>query len=472
MSDINKRNTNALDIEQLTALYRSGQGSPDGKQRFGVEIETWCVTPQASANDTLVMMTPSQSQQILSNIANADPSAKVFYEENGIRSSVRDSEDTPIVYVGSQNISYQLELSGVIEAATDPVLLENFPDLLDLVDNAQSTVEKEANVVGLKTYPYAVPASIEITNCNDNLVKRERLISEWKKFASLGSDNPGLRTMGLATSTQINLSYANDEDAYEIMTLGNLLSPILYAVFSNTTGFIEGQEARSVPRARWWLEHNKFAPRGGIPELILDAMFSDDPKDMITNWIEYVRDVPMVFFFDENGDPKFDTSPTFNELANRGLGTAANFSLAESLVWPDVKLIGGQRIELRACDTGIWQPAGLSVFAASIFGTRETRRKCLSDIFNQTGIDRAGLIESRNKVDSMGMNAPYGKGTIRDVLPILLPYVEAYAKNLEEASATWKPLLTVLKTGVSDQMRIVARKYPNAKTADFNLCPR
>ncbi len=470
MSDINKTNTTLFNRDETLAAYLSGKGSPDGRQYLGPEIETWCVQRPATENDALIMMTPQESQRILQSIASQDPNATRFYEEKGMRLSAPLNNDTPLVYVASGKINYQLELCGVIEAALDPFPLEDVSVLLDLIDQAETTLETETRKIGLQTYPYAVPASVEITQCENNMVNRERLVSEWRKFSSFGSDNPGLRTMGLSTSTQINLSYRNAQDAYEIITLGNLLSPVIYALFSNTTGFVEGKGSCDIPRADFWLQHNKFAPRGGIPEKILDAMFlPDNPEQIIRNWIEYVRSVPMVYYYDENGTARFDISPTFNDLEKQGLGTKANYALAESLVWPDVKLIGGQRIELRGADTGPWQPTGLAVFAASIFGTPETRQECLRMVFNASSIDRNGLLKSREEVATLGMNAPFGQIKVKDLLPLLLPFVTGYTDTLESKNTKWKKLVEVMQTGISDQMVTKNRGFKNAKAADFKL---
>ncbi|HEY8189182.1 MAG TPA: hypothetical protein VIF12_00740 [Micavibrio sp.] len=470
MSEVDKTISALLDPKELLDLYFSGKGSLEGRQRMGIEIETWCVQQQDSGlNPRIRMMSPDESQEILTAVARNDPQAEIYHEKDGVRLPA-PRDDAPIVCVNSGGISYQLELCGALEAATRPVESGNLPALLDLIDDAQRTMRCEAGNIGLQIYPCAVPGSIRIEDCGNNLVKRERLRSEWAKFIAEGSDSAGLRTMGLATSAQVSLSYKDPREAYEIMSLANILSPVLYAVFANTTGYAEGKKSAAIPRAEWWLAHNKSAPRGGIPNPILKAIFSGDSEDMIKEWIGYVRSVPMVYHIDKEGLPQFGLSPSFNELACKGLGTRANFALAESLVWPDVKLIGGQRIELRMCDTGPWQPAGLAVLAASLFGSEEVRRTCLSETFKWAKLDPDALVKSREQVGTMGMDAPFGSRRVKDILPILEELILDRMAGFEDRSVRWRTLLEVLETGWSDQMRLAARRYPDARLADLAVC--
>lgn len=419
MSEVNKTGSTPLKLATLRERYRSGLGSPGGVQQNGIEIETWLMQPPAG-NSPLRMMSPAQSQRVLESLATLNPGSSKAWELNGsrIRQPVGNS---PLVCVDSGRLNYQLELCGVIETATAPLPVSNLKETLQLIDLAQAQVKVAASLNGLRVYNGAVPGSFTVADCAANQVNRERLRSEWEKFSAEGATSPGLRTMGLAASTQYNISYRTPREAGEIMALGYMLSPVLYALFANSTGFVENKPGLAVPRAAWWLAHNKTAPRGGLP--LVESVFSRAYTTLTDKWIDYVRDVPMVYYIDEKNQPRFDSSPTFNELAKRRLGTAANYALAESLVWPDVKLIAGQRLELRMPDTGPWQPQGLAILGRRLFGDEAARQQLLKELPRRFGLDAAGLMRSRIDVAAEGLGARYGNGLVRGVLPVIKEYL-------------------------------------------------
>src|SRR5690606_16817998 len=97
--------------------------------------------------------------------------------------------------------------------------------------------------LGLSNYPLAVPASLtpQICALDENLVPRERLRAEWAKFRRGGWGDPGLKTMGLTSSVQVNIGYSGPDALAEIMTLGNQLSPFIAAGFANTAPYAMGR---------------------------------------------------------------------------------------------------------------------------------------------------------------------------------------------------------------------------------------
>lgn len=408
MANVNKTQLEQADLSKLYDRYTAGSAV----QCMGVEIEQWLVNTDAA----LTMMTPTQSQAILKKIADGQ-NAAVFVEENGVRKAGLDG-NLPIVFVDRDGVNYQLELCGVLEAATEPVPATNVNRLLSLVGQAADTMRDVAATENLTPYPCAVPASVTIENCADNMVQRERLRAEWAKFSNIGADNPGLRTMGLATSVQVSIGYRDVNELRELITLGNYLSPLLTAAFSNTTGYVENAPSDQMPRPSWWLQHNDYAPRGGIPAQIATAMQNPD-QDIVKAWFDYVTNVPMVYYYEKDGSAAFERSPTFNELQQEGNGTATNFALAESLTWPDVKLIGGQRVELRMCDSGPWQAKALTLISAALFTDPAGRAETMA-LLKDTGITMDGLQQSRKDICTQGLDTTFGKTTLRDLLPSVM----------------------------------------------------
>jgi gamma-glutamylcysteine synthetase len=452
MSEINKSNLAPLNTEQLLEAYRAGRGSVNGQILLGMETENWFVSRAGVYQDRIRMMTPAQSQRVLARLAETD-GARTAWEKAGQRINA-PVKGAPLVLVDTGKANYQLELCGVVEIATAPTPASAVREQISRLREAQDNLEGAARAEGLLPLRWAVPGSITPQICAANMVKRERLLSEWAKFKAEGADSPGLRTMGLATSTQASLSYRDPQEAAEIITLGNLMSPVLYSTFANSTGYIEGNASATMPRPQWWQQHNQRAPRAGIPAPILQRMFAGNPRsDMLGDWVDFVKTVPMVYFLDEKSQPRFDTSPSFNELAQRGLGTASNFSLAESLLWPDVKIIAGQRIELRMCDAGPWQGEALAVLAAGVFADPAVRRETIRTLksFNQLTAD--GLQKSLTAVAAENFAAPYGTRAIRDQLPLLRELVVDARQRLKTPSESTARLEEVLATGQSDFLR-------------------
>lgn len=444
MGEINKSVGEQLNYNRLRRDYAKGKGAEDGQLRLGIEIESWFMNTAAARSGKIVMMTPMESQAVFAEIAKADPTAQLSYEIKGARVKER-VDNAPLVCVDSRAVSYQLELCGVLEAATAPILASDPRRLLALVKQAQQVMSQAAQTQGLTYFSGAVPGSILTSDCAANMVDRERLRAEWAKFTSGGPASAGLRTMGLASSAQVSIGYRDMLEADEIIVLGNLLAPAFYAAFSNTTGYIEGRQSDNlVPRADWWMQHNKVAPRAGIPARILQQMFSPAAgRELLETWIDYVQRVPMVYYWDEAGTPRFDTSPTFNQLAARGLGTTQNFALAESLLWPDVKVIGGQRIELRAADSGPYQPAALAILASEIFANPSNRRMAIKEVMAASQITADQLQLSREKVGLMGNKAPYGRANVGQISQLMKDWIKtASCLSRSEANAVADNLVT------------------------------
>lgn len=449
MSEINKSNTSPLDEPALLRDYRAGKGSRDGVMQMGVETESWFVRRADVYGGRVRMMSAGDSQRVLRRLADMR-AARTAYEKNGQRLN-SPAPGAPLVLVDTGSANYQLELNGVIEIATAPSPALFVTEQIKRLRTAQDDLNAATKAEGLTALRWAVPGSITPDMCEPNRVNRERLRSEWAKFKAQGKDDPGLRTMGLATSTQVSLSYRDEQEAAEIITLGNLMSPILYATFANSPGYIEGKPSATMPRPLWWQQHNKRAPRAGIPTPILQRMFNDTRSgDMLGDWVDYVKTVPMVYFLDAQARPRFDTSPSFNELAVAGLGTTSNYALAESLVWPDVKVIGGQRIELRMCDAGPWQGEALAVLATGVFARPEVRRDTIATLKNFNRLSAAGLQESLTAVASENFAAPYGNRKVSDQLPLLRELISDARQQLKVPSESTARLEEVLDSRRSD----------------------
>lgn len=448
MGEVSKLNASFFDESQVRNDYAKGRGANDGKLSIGIEIESWLVNTQAAREERIKMMSSQESQAVLEMIASADPQSQTAYEING-RRIAEQVENAPRVCVESHSIMYQLELCGVLEAAGAPIPADELTCSLQLISRAQTTIINAAKSVGLSGFNAAFPGSISIKDCAENMVARERLTAEWEKFSLDGTDSPGLRTMGLATSAQVSIGYRDPQEAGEIIKLGNLLAPAFYAAFANSTGYVEGQRSDLlIPRADWWMQHNRTAPRAGIPISILKQMFARNGENsLLDTWINHVQQVPMVYYWDEQGAPRFDTSPTFKQLLNRGLGTQQNFALAESLLWPDVKVIGGQRIELRAADSGFTQPAALAVLASEVFASPLKRRAAIKDILEASKITAETLQSSREQVARRGAETPFGRTNLGHISSMMAEWIRN-ASNINPDQA--RSIAASLNTGKCD----------------------
>lgn len=456
----NARNATPLPSNDTLIASYSGTQLPFENNMCGVELERTYV----SSNNRL--MTPQQSQIIL-NILAQNNNGLISYEKDGqTLSTPRDG--AIIKTVTTQDATYSLELSGTLEMATAAYPVTQVTPMLQALEQAQDDVSRIArDRFRLNAEPFTVSPWISRNNYEQESVSRQRLVSELQSFKQCGND-AGLNTMLLATSSQVSLSYTDNNALNQQFIMGSYLAPLYYAAFSNNGGAFNAQSTNlRVPRAQWWLDHNQFAPRAGIP----DFVYKDD-CDVATDWVFYVQNVPMVYYMDQ-GQPVFGREKSLAALKQDtpDLATWDNYNLAQSLIWTDVRLCNAdknnKRLEFRAADSGAWQAYGVTALTLGLFGTSESLRQTrdmLEDygLFKSTEQNRKIVSRARQNVAYQELETCFGSGNLHMLLDDAMTIVNRNPLLAEPSAPLAKGLDNlndIAETGLTDRAVSALSQY-------------
>ncbi len=154
----------------------------------------------------------------------------------------------------------------------------------------------------------------------------------------------GLYMMKMTATVQANLDYTDEEDACRKLRISMGLSPIVTALFANssiTPGLpLDGKPAMD-RRYLEWLDTDP--DRCGL----LDFVFR--PEFRFREYADWLLDVP-IYFLVRDGKLIDCSGESFRRLVERGEATMDDFELHMSTVFPEVRLKGF--IEVRGADAG------------------------------------------------------------------------------------------------------------------------
>ena len=155
----------------------------------------------------------------------------------------------------------------------------------------------------------------------------------------------GIDMMRRTATVQVNLDYADEQDAMRKMRVALRLSPLVTAMFANAP-FSEGRIApgyRSL-RAEVWLDVDPDRT-GLLPRLMA-------PRSSFADYVTWALDVPM-YLFKRSGRPVLNTGQSFRSFWQNGFqghrATAEDWQLHLSTLFPEVRL--KRFIELRGADS-------------------------------------------------------------------------------------------------------------------------
>jgi len=155
----------------------------------------------------------------------------------------------------------------------------------------------------------------------------------------------GLRMMKQSAGLQLNLDYTSEADCMAKLRLGQLLSPVLYALFANSP-LLEGRPSGYLStRGEIWSRTDPW--RTG---LIAPLHRADASLD---TYVDFALGVPMYFIAREGRlIPMTDTAITFADYLSKGFdgfrATLSDWDLHLSTLFTEVRL--RPQIELRSVD--------------------------------------------------------------------------------------------------------------------------
>lgn len=446
MTDVNKSNTRKITtIEDALPLYAPPPAEFTGK--MGAEVEM-----------------PLYKKGALKPVI---PTAR----------EMEEMQDT----LKKQGFDAQLEAAGVLEYASPAVPVSAVAELVAAVNAEVKVFEDIARAAGYTRAPFCVLPTTTRKEAFDGMVSRERLQASLSAMPALFSEET-LNLPLLTTGVQTSFSPKDSDEMFRMAYRAYALNPLIIAALNSSAGFVENDPARRDCHVRSKLYEN-YRAAGGVADSFLK---SENGAELVRNHIASVFKNPMHFAYDAAGNivrSIKDDIITFEKLIERGLNTQANYELAETFLYNDVKIcnlrkgneVVGKRIEVRPADSGIHQPASLILLTAAFIPggpAAEAFEKVLKDYgFTGSPVKDAELFVASRKavVEHNGkfMDVPFGTGTLRDfavdIAGIIVPLYDGKGMGPELSRLT-----DILLTGECDA-KAFARTMPELKDVNAFL---
>lgn len=265
-------------------------------------------------------------------------------------------------------------------------------------------------------------------------------------------------------SDQVSVSYRDMDHMLGDVRRLYFLAPFLYMLTDNSSGFDEAKEFTGHAGMR---HRASLKARGGVPPYVYTAKSGET---YMKAHIDHVMNNPMYVFYDLDGVLQKLPSGTwtsFNELKEKGLNTAANYHLAESILWPDVKIaalkdqygnVYNHRYEARMFGVGIHQHQTAFLITAGLAFFQEFAQKvdrllvsygfCPTDP-SECCIHLESAYAAAMNHDNKFFDIAYGSGRMAN-------FAKAFADLLEDTytgknlDAQLAPALHICRTGQTD----------------------
>ncbi len=321
--------TEINDVADVFDLYR-GVGKADAKS--GIEVELAFFDPKS---DNLDAMSLAQNR-VLKNAAAA----------------VCPDED----FVHNEPTSELLEVAGKAAHFSDA------KQVLTDIDQKIRVLSDKAEGIGLKrSYFQELPDKTAA-----DLLSRIVDVERYKiMYAPYREDmHKCVQYFAVCKSNQVSVSPYDMDHMHENVRRLYSLAPFLFLLTDNSCLFAEGK-AHIGHIGMSLRDAGLTEGRGGIPPYVFSAK---NGEEFVRSHILHVMNNPLFMYYNRDGVltkvPSGDWSVTFNSLKDRGLNIASNYYLAQSIMWPDVKIatlkdaqgsVTGHRYEARMFGVGIHQ---------------------------------------------------------------------------------------------------------------------
>lgn len=265
-------------------------------------------------------------------------------------------------------------VSQVVEEQTQAAKIKDVGAIIRQEREMAGHARNIAASLDLKQCPLTANPLITHEQCRSNPVCEPRSRTDELIYAiEQVSGHDGLSYTFLTSPVHASVSYTDTEHLWDILQTAFTLTPFLYMACENGVDFIEG-EPKTAPHHFTMRTTKALGHRGGIPDCFYNAQSGED---FIYGHINAVLDNPMMVVFDRHGEiyaPRSGQLKTPRDIiAEQGAINQSVFDLAESTLWPDIKICNirdsddnriGKRIELRMCDTGPHQFQSLMLTVA------------------------------------------------------------------------------------------------------------
>ena len=219
----------------------------------------------------------------------------------------------------------------------------------------------------------------------------------------------GLDMMTRTCTVQVNLDYASESDMRRKLRVSLALQPVATALFANSP-FTEGKPNGFLSyRAHVWTDVD--ADRSGMPPVMFEDGFGFE------RYVEWLLDVPMYFVY-RDGRYVDMTAHTFRyfmsgALANTeaGYATVGDFADHITTVFTDVRI--KRFLEMRGSDAGsLEMMVAQSALWVGLLYDSAALEAAYARVKEHPWTD---FIAVRGNVPRLGLNTPWGAGTLRDL---------------------------------------------------------
>ncbi|PCJ99049.1 MAG: hypothetical protein COA45_06285 [Zetaproteobacteria bacterium] len=466
MSEVNATDLTKINsADDVFALYA---GSGD-QAKVGIEVELPFINPQEA--DLPVM---SQSQNIV-------------------------LKDAAMVLLPEGDWIHNEPTSELLEVVSKAAPFSQAKGILKDINNKIKILSDTALGLGLKrSYFQELP-----DRTADDLLSRIMDVERYNvMYAPYRADmKKCVQYFAVCKSNQVSVSPYNMNHMLENVRRLYLLAPFLFLMSDNSVGFNEGKPFAG--HAGMSLRHHGLLEgRGGILPYVFTAASGEE---FISNHIDHVFNNPLFMYYDEQGSlirvPSGDWSVTPQSLKGKGLNTASNFFLSESLLWPDVKIaalkndageVNGHRFEARMFGVGVHQHQTAFILTAGLAFNQDFARgvDALLAQYGFTDDNLSGSYDlllksyaSAREHSGQFFDISYGTGTMAEFAKSFADLVEIMA-NEEGLTDEVVPILTIFRSGCTDAKvnRILCptledvmafqQTYDTAIFDDPNLCAR
>ncbi|MGH1404115.1 MAG: hypothetical protein ACRBDL_07710 [Alphaproteobacteria bacterium] len=433
MSEVNPDDQSIIDhIDDVVDLYK-GVGRDNAKS--GLEVELSFFDPNT---DTLDAMSLAQNRVLKHCAMGALPDHDWVHNE---------------------------PTSELLEVATTAASFDQMQTVLDDANTKIKILHEKAQGLGLKrSYFQELPDKTA-----DDLLSRIVEVDRYQiMYAPYREDMyKCVQYFAVCKSNQVSVSPYTTDHMLENVRRLYTLAPFLFLLTDNSSAFSEGKPFNG--HIGMALRHQGLLEgRGGVPPYVFTAKTGEE---FIRDHINHAMNNPLFMYYDLDGTlnkvPSGDWSVTFNTLRERGLNTASNYNLGQSILWPDVKIAAlrdehgktyAHRYEARMFGVGIHQhQTGYIITSALAFNDKFAQD--VDDLLARYGFSSENLEESyqlllksyaaaRNHNGAF-FDIQYGNGSMAEFAKEFADLLENVTDEAGVLDAA-QPALHICRTGCTD----------------------
>ncbi|MDH5722173.1 MAG: hypothetical protein OEY94_02485 [Alphaproteobacteria bacterium] len=356
--------------------------------------------------------------------------------------------------------------SDLLEVTSIAMPFKEWKTVLDDTQKKINILSQKAGELGLKrSYFQEFPDKTA-----DELLSRIVDIERYKiMYAPYRADMyECVRYFAVCKSMQVSVSPGNEDHMLENIRRLYTLAPFLFLLTGNSSGFMEGKFFSG--HQGMFLRRNGLREnRGGIPPYVYTAQSGEE---FIANHIHHVMNNPLFMFYDRKGVltrvPSGDWSVTFESLKKKGLNTGSNYFLAQSIMWPDVKIaaltdesgdVYAHRYEARMFGVGNHQHQTAYLITTALAFDPDFAHS-VDGLLKAYGFDQKTDLPYTYKLVKDAYSAAenhngaffdiaYGNGRMSDFAKIFADLLENMAER-HDMRGELLPAITICRTGCTD----------------------